>query len=107
MEKLDHPQLHKIFQKMLKNAPSINEEKFESPMPLFHKELEESIKSIPDQTLALKPGIEFLRHRALWKDGARCHPIMGQIRGYSYAEIISGVGGAGLYHHDLFRLGLL
>ena len=92
---------------MLKNAPSINKEKFESPMPLFHKELEESIKSIPDQTLALKPGIEFLRHRALWKDGARCHPIMGQIRGYSYAEIISGIGGAGLYHHDLFRLGLL
>ena len=105
LEKLDHPELHDIFHKMLEKAPGLNDKTLESKSPLFQKELAECIDKIPAETLGMKPGVESLYQRVFWKDGARCHPIRGPIRGYSFAEIIAGLGGDGLYHHDLFRLG--
>ena len=59
----------------------------------------------PLASSSLKPGIQSLYERVFWKDGARCHPVRGPIRGYSFSEIIAGNGGDGLYYHDKFRLG--
>ena len=61
--------------------------------------------SWPLDSSSLKPGIQSLYERVFWKDGARCHPVRGPIRGYSFSEIIAGNGGDGLYYHDKFRLG--
>ena len=105
MKKLDHSELHDIFEEMLIKAPSKNEKELESKYPLYLKELEETIGNIPEKTLGMKPGMEALNQRVFWKDGARCHPVRGTIRGYSFAEIIAGCGGDGLYCHDKFRLG--
>ena len=105
LKELDHPELHEIFQKMNEKAPSKNDKKLESKSPAYQKELEESIESIPEKTLGMKPGAQSLYERVFWKDGARCHPVRGPIRGYSFSEIIAGNGGDGLYNHDKFRLG--
>ena len=59
----------------------------------------------PLDSSSLKPGIQSLYERVFWKDGARCHPVRGPIRGYSFSEIIAGYGGDGLYYHVKFRLG--
>ena len=101
LEKVDHPDLHKIFHGMLEKSPPLNHP-LETKPPFFQQELEDSIQGIPAQTMSLKPGVEYLANRVYWNDASRGVPEF-TVRGYSFAEII---GKSGAYLHDSMRLGL-